>query len=98
MNQEEINQLISRSRESLRDWNNLKDENPSCPKVASYCDMQIGYELDRLQSLQGQLAQRVELEDLAREYCRCGDDDLSEFSNDQLEEAISDRYADLAVY
>jgi|TARA_R100001163_G_C4947978_1_gene116965 hypothetical protein len=95
MNQKEINELISRSRQSLRDWNNLKDQSPS---KASYCDMQIGYELDRLQSLQGQLAQRVELEDFAREYCRCGDDDLSEFSNDQLEEAISDRTADLAVY
>lgn len=97
MNQEKINQLISRSRESLRDWNNLKDDAPSA-SVAGYADMQISYELDRLQSLQGQLAQRVELEDFARQYCRCGDDDLSEFTNDQLEEAISDRTADLRDY
>jgi len=97
MNQEEINQLISRSRESLRDWNNLKDDAPSA-SVAGYADMQIGYELDRLQSLQGQLAQRVELEDFARQYCRCGDDDLSEFTSDQLEEMISERTADLRDY
>jgi len=97
MNQKEINQLISRSRESLRDWNNLKDDAPSA-SVAGYADMQISYELDRLQSLQGQLAQRVELEDFARQYCRCGDDDLSEFTSDELEEAISERTADLAVY
>jgi len=59
MNQEELNQLISRSRESLRDWINLKDENPS---KASYCDLQIGYELKRFNDLQMKLVAKIELE------------------------------------
>lgn len=96
MNQKEINELISRSRQSLRDWNNLRDQSPS---KASYCDMQIGYELDRLISLQGQLARRIDLEDFVRDYCRCDEsDDLSEFTSDQLEEAIQDRSSDIGGY
>lgn len=97
MNQEEINQLISRSRESLRDWNNLKGDAPDA-SVHAYADMQISYELGRIVELQKQLVKRIELEDFARQYCRCGDDDLSEFSNDELDEAIEDRTADLRDY
>ena len=88
MNKSEINERISRSRESLRDWNNLKDQSPS---KAHYCDMQIKYELERFENLQSQLLKRVTLESSAR-FCRHGfhpSDSLDEFSDDQLRAIIN---------
>ena len=101
MNIKQIEYELKRKKADLAWWTEHKNDIASRNDeggMVGVCDLQIDLARERLQSLQGQLAQRVELEDFARQYCRCGDDDLSEFTSDELEEVISDRTADLRDY